>query len=316
MIPRLFLTLVLLLLTAAPCLALEATIKSRAEVDQATVTLGDICDFSAETELTRALASQIVSPAPEPGQSSSLDARQIIARLAREHGPIEEVYWKGSAEVVVERSAQLITPQRIQEIIDEYLVSQRDRLPRAEIAFKPDSLPLPFALPTGELAWEVLPSSSGIIGSSRFSIIFTVDGRVRHNLSVRGRTEAIAPVVVARKRLRYGEIITPEMVDLAPRDLSEITNYLTDPEQAVGCVVKRALTSGAALDSDAVERPPVVHRGELVKIVISHHGLIVTATGIAKSNGRKDEIIRVQNTSSNKLIFCRVHAPGLVEVSI
>ncbi len=29
---------------------------------------------------------------------------------------------------------------------------------------------------------------------------------------------------------------------------------------------------------------------------------------------KKNQIIRVQNSSSNKLIYCRVAAPGLVEV--
>ena len=123
-------------------------------------------------------------------------------------------------------------------------------------------------------------------------------------------------VVVTSRKLKYGQIVTGDSITLAPRDISHLENYVDDPALVVGSLVKRTLNEGTVVDFDAIEQPPVVQRGELVKIVISHNGLLLTANGIARSDGRKDEIIKVKNTSSNKLVYCRVHAPGIVEVKL
>ena len=309
-------TIFLLLSISCPSYGLDIIFSSQADISGPTTTLGDIAVLSDDTELARALSSQIVGQSPRPGQLTSFDSRQVISSIIKDNGPLDSVFWKGASNVQVKRKAITITPGKILEIIADYIADNQARLPQSTINFKPESLPIPFPLPTGNLTWNVIPSNPGIIGSTRFTIIFEVDDRVRKNYSIRGHTEAIAPVVVAKRRLKYGDIITPDAVGLASRDISRINHYILDPDIVIGSSIKRALKSGAPVDGDSFEQPPVVRRGEFVKIIVNHSGLVLTATGIAKKNGKKNEIIRVKNTSSNKLIFCRVHAPGLVEVKI
>ena len=49
-------------------------------------------------------------------------------------------------------------------------------------------------------------------------------------------------------------------------------------------------------------------------MVINHGSMHLSTVGIARNNGRQDQMIRVQNINSNKIVYCRVAAPGLVEV--
>ncbi len=42
--------------------------------------------------------------------------------------------------------------------------------------------------------------------------------------------------------------------------------------------------------------------------------MLLTATGLAHSDGKIDDLIRVQNLNSNKVVFGRVAGPGIVEV--
>lgn len=298
---------------AAP---LEVTFKQAAEVDGDAITIGDIATLSGESPLADSLAGQIVEQSPDPGRSIALDARTIINRLVRQNASLLSVLWQGAATVNVSRSFVTVSSEQILTAIDDFLEANRHRLPQADIRFIPDSPPLPINLPTGETSWQVIPSSPAIIGSSRFSLIYNVDGRVRKNFSVLGRVEAIAPVVIATKTLKYDEIISDDAVSVEPRDLGQIANPTGVTELVVGSVVKRTIPSGAAIDTTAIEQPPVVRKGELVKIFVTHKRMVLTATGIAKSDGRKDEMIRVQNSSSNKLIYCRVNAPGVVEVTL
>lgn len=316
MIIKIFLTLLTILAVTAEACALDVNFLTQAEVAASEITLGDIAEFSEKSQLSEALSTIIICRSPEPGEVTGLDARQVITSLLKEHGPMNAVFWKGSSGISVKRLSQTITHNQVIAVIKQYIDDNLHRLPKAKIAFKPDSLPLPFLLPTGRLSWEVIPSSPRIIGSSRFAVIIRVDGRVEKNFSVRGHTEAIMPVVVTARRLKYGEIVTADSIALAPRDISRFESYIDTPGLVVGSLIKRTLNEGAVVDIEAIEQPPVVQRGELVKIVISHNGLLLTANGIARTDGRKDEIIKVKNTSSNKLVYCRVHAPGIVEVKL
>ena len=315
MLIRILFTLVLLWST--PCLALDITFIQSGSVSKDTVLLSDITNASEKTPLSKALGSQIVGKSPDPGLASVLDAREIIKKIEKSHNSkLRGVIWKGSPLITVTRESETITTEQIQKIIDDYIADNNHRFPDVEITFIPESLPLPFEIHTGTLSWDVIPSSPEIIGSSRFSIIFKVDNKVRKNFSVRGHTKAITAVVTAARRIKYGEIITPENVSVADRDISMAQSYSKTLSEVIGSVVKRNIKQGSVIGPDAVEQPHVVKKGELVKIVVNHSGLVLTATGIAKSNGRLDEVIRVKNTNSNKLIYCRVQAPGLVEVRI
>ena len=308
---------ILALLWASPGLALDITFLQSSSVSNDTVLLSDITNTSEQTPLSRALGSQIVGASPEPGTLTVLDAREIILKIEKSHNSrLKDVIWKGSPLITVTRKSVTITSEMIQEMIDDYIAENIKRLPDAEITFIPESLPLPFEIQTGPLSWDIIPSSPEIIGSSRFSVILKVDNKVRKNFSVRGQTKAITSVVTARSRLKYGDIITPEMVEIAERDISSVQSYSRSASEVIGSVVKRNIQEGSVIGPDLVELPPVIEKGELVRIVVNHGGLVLTATGIAKSDGHLDETIRVKNTDSNKLIYCRVQAPGLVEVRL
>jgi flagella basal body P-ring formation protein FlgA len=308
---------ILVLLWSTPCLALDITFIESSSVNKDTVLLSDVTNVSEETPLSKALQSQIVGTSPDPGLVSVLDAREIIKKIEKSHNSkLSGVFWKGSPLISVTRESVTITSEKIQEIIDDYITENSHRLPDAEISFIPDSLPLPFEIQTGSLSWDIIPSSPGVISSSRFSIIFKVDNKVRKNFSVKGHTKAITSVVTATRRLRYGDIITAEMVTIGDRDISTLKSYSRSASEVIGSVVKRNIQEGSIIGPEHTELPPVIKKGELVRIVVNHSGLVLTATGIAKSDGHIDEVIRVKNTDSNKLIYCRVQAPGLVEVRL
>ena len=305
-----------IVLQAVSALALDITFKPAAEVNLDSIYLSDIVEMSDKSQLSAALSTQLVCPSPLPGQTTHLDARAVIGQVEKRNGYIAEISWQGSATVIVTRRSISIGPEKISSIINEFIEQKRYLLPKAEIRFIPESFPIPFHLPTGKLSYDVVPSSPAIIGSSRFSIIFKVDNRVRKNISIKGHTEALAPVVVAKRDLKYGSHVTADALAIATRDLSDVDAYALQISDVAGSIVKRAIKSGSVIDTTAIEEPPVIQRGEPVRIVINHRGLLLTATGIAKADGRKDEIIRVRNSNSNKLIYCRVQAPGLVEVSL
>lgn len=296
--------------------ALEITFNPSGSVDDSVIRLGDIVSFDEETEMARALATLTVGQAPSPGEKSSLRSLSIKEYLVSSQSLPQDIRWIGSPTVTVLRRGVTVGAERIQKIIAEYIKKNKLNLPEAEIRFVPSSLPLPFTLPTGDLTHEVIPSNPGILDSSRFSIIFRVDDNVVKNMSVRGKIEALADVVVSIGPLKKGQILRPQHLSTAVMDISSISNPGLDLDNFIGKKLNRSLRAGTPVLLSMVEALPVVQRGERVKIVINSGSLHLTATGLAHSDGILDQMIRVQNINSNKIIHCRVAAPGLVEVML
>lgn len=296
--------------------ALEIAFHQRAEVTTDYITLGDIVSFDTTNRLTDALASQVVSTSPQAGENIILNSLQIKKLIHRKTQLSRHTIWTGSPTVTVFRQGQQITPQQLIEAITDYLEANKHDLPRAEIHFQPRSLPIPFMLPKGKLAIEVIPSNPTILKSSRFSLIFRVDDKVRKNISIQGDLKALAPVVTATSSLRRGTILSHDNTTESLKDLTGYENPVTDQGLVLGKRLKRAVRAHGVIEASDVEIPPLVRRGQYVKIIVSHGKLHITATGIANADGKLNEVIRVRNASSDKLIRGRVTAPGIVEVMI
>ena len=296
--------------------ALEITFKANSSVDDSVIRLGDIVNFNEKTEMTMALATLIVEQAPAPGEKSSLRSQNIKDYLVSSQSLSQGIQWKGSPTIDILRKGIYIGPEKIQTFIAEYLQDNHNNLPDAEIRFIPTSLPLPFTLPTGDLSHEILPSKPGILGSSRLSIIFRVNDKVVKNMSIRGKIEALAEVVVSTSPLKRRQILRPEHLTTTVIDISSKGNQVLELEDLIGKKLKKSVRTGSPIQLSMIETPPVVKRGERVKIVINSGSLHLSATGIARSDGIQDQMIRVQNINSNKIVHCRVAAPGLVEVML
>ncbi len=314
MATRLFFIILLLLGLYRTTGATEIIFKQTAEVGDDSVRLGDVALFDEKTPLTEALATLTVGQAPPPGETVVLRAQAIQHILLVGKAVPEDFSWSGSPAITVRRLATTVDPERIMAAIADFIREQQKNLPEATVKFTPASLPLPFHLPTGDLAIEVIPSNPGILGSSRFSLIFRVNDQVVKNMSVRGKVEATANIVVAAQAMPKGSILKPEMLALASADISELPAPQFDPNDLVGKLLTRNLKAGTPVLAGMVESLPVVRRGEKVRMVLTSGALHLTATGFAHSDGRQDETIQVQNLNSNKLVYCRVAAPGVVEV--
>ncbi|TKB25817.1 flagellar basal body P-ring formation protein FlgA [Desulfopila sp. IMCC35006] len=296
--------------------ALEITFKPNSSVDDSVIRLGDIVSFDQQTEMAKALATQQIGQAPAPGETITLSSISIKDHIAASQTLPQDIQWTGSPTVAILRSGIDIGPERIQTIIADYIKKNQNDLPEAEIRFVPESLPLPFTLPTGDLSYDVTPSNPAILGSSRFSIIFRVNDTVVKNMSVRGKIEALAQVVVCAGNLNRGEILRPQHLKTALMDISAIENPCFEPNDLIGQKLQRSLRAGSPVLLSMVETLPIVRRGERVKIVINSGPLHLSATGLANSDGALNEMIRVRNINSNKMVYCRVAAPGLVEVML
>lgn len=308
-------TIILSLVSVSAGYGLEIEIKDFALVEDQTVLLGDIADLTPYTETAAQLADQELFRAPEPGKSTSFRVADIRRYVDRAVADPDALSWTGSDRVMVERTAVTIGPEQITTAIENFLSQNRGYIPQAEIRIRKLSLPAPFDLPAGDLDIEIIPSDPSVFKSSRFTLIFRVNGRVEKNIAVRAELEAMAPIVMAAADLHRGSILSDADITIAQYDLTSLRDTVfSTHEEVIGQRLKRSLRQGMPIHSGLVEIPAMIERGDLVTIIANKGPLTISAKGIAVSDGRKNEQIQIRNTTSQKLIQCRVNSPGLVIV--
>ncbi|MBW2187254.1 MAG: flagellar basal body P-ring formation protein FlgA, partial [Deltaproteobacteria bacterium] len=76
----------------------------------------------------------------------------------------------------------------------------------------------------------------------------------------------------------------------------------------------RSMRTGQIVERKNIEFPPVIKKGDFVRIIAQRGSMVITASGVARQDGRQNEVIRVQNSSSQKEVRGRVVGPSQVRV--
>lgn len=291
--------------------AQNISLKSRAVVRSSQITLGMIADLSPASQQ---LANKRIARAPAPAKAVVLKRGQIEKILRQNSVDISTLTWSGSKIVNVVGASQKITSDDIQQQIDGFLRDAEFRLPHIIFEFIPHSLPDTIILPIGSLQVDVIPAVKTIIGSRSFALIYRVDGKTIKNLAVRGRLSANGEIVVVQQPLRRGAIISNADVDLVTLDISKVRYPLFDLIDVVGKRVARSMRSGQIVERKNIEFPPVIKKGDFVRIIAQRGSMVITASGVAREDGRMNDVIRVQNSSSQKEVRGRVFGPSQVKV--
>jgi flagella basal body P-ring formation protein FlgA len=128
-------------------------------------------------------------------------------------------------------------------------------------------------------------------------------------------------VVVSSRALERGHVITASDLYVDRQDVTDLTEYCSDPNEMVGLAMKRSVRALQPLrmnDLDAVARTEssvLVKRRDQVKMVARVGAVSVSAMGEALQDGRLGETIRLRNIETNSNVQARVTRAGEVEIS-
>lgn len=112
-----------------------------------------------------------------------------------------------------------------------------------------------------------------------------------------------------------GEVLNNGMVRFEKRDVSRLgSTYLSNIDQLLGYRFRRSSTEGKMLQPKMFEVPLLVERGSQVNIIAKTSALSVRMKGEALADGSLGKIIRVKNSSSNRVLQGEVIAKGTVKI--
>lgn len=120
-------------------------------------------------------------------------------------------------------------------------------------------------------------------------------------------------VCVTNQKFNRHHEINQSDVRFELRDVSNLfSNPIRNLKNCLGKRTKRVVSGNRMLTEDMIEFPPMIERGNMVKIILQHRNLEIVTTGIARQDGWKGDIIRVRQNSGNHIIQCVVKSGNLV----
>ena len=129
--------------------------------------------------------------------------------------------------------------------------------------------------------------------------------------------EGERPVVVAGRALRPGTRLTRDDLEVEMRPLSELgAHTVDDASSLIGQRMRRAVARGAVMQRGFAEEPPLVERGQRVKIRVASGALRIEMVGVAKQEGRAGEWIRATNERSQREVIGRLAKDGTIHVDL
>jgi len=133
----------------------------------------------------------------------------------------------------------------------------------------------------------------------------------RYEYIVRARVTAM--VAIAAAPVAANEALTDAQVTIERRDISNIADPISSPDEAVGQMSRRMLRPGDILRSGQLSSPVLVKRGDAVVMIARREGIEVSTAGEALDAGARGAVVRVRNAGSGQVVRMRVSGQGTVE---
>jgi flagella basal body P-ring formation protein FlgA len=199
---------------------------------------------------------------------------------------------------------------KVQEAATTTLSKQSESAAYIEPKFEVEVVKTSRPLPSCPAAVTVETVDARSPSRMRFVAVCGASPGWRYEFVVRAKISA--KVVIAATDLMPGKFLSPSDVLLERHDISGIPDSFSDLTAIEGMSTRRSVRAGDVLRQNMLVAPPLVKRGEQVRIVARREQIEVSMSGEALDTGARGASVRVRN-SSGTIIRARVTDAGTVE---
>ena len=173
---------------------------------------------------------------------------------------------------------------------------------------------------------EELPSAASVrlevsgrpnedfIDYSTFVVGFYSGGVLLKERSVSVTMEVLTDVTLSARPLARHYILASGDLTVQKRWLKNIPANLAVLKDSLGKALTMSVGANREITKNMLKEPALVKRGKPVRIVFDNDVLRVAVMGVSEEEGRKDQIIRVKNLASNRVIYAKVAGGDTVRV--
>ncbi|MCX7822991.1 MAG: flagellar basal body P-ring formation chaperone FlgA [Syntrophobacterales bacterium] len=283
-------------------------VKDYVEVSRGGVYLSDIINpASIPSDWVDHFSSIYIGEAPQVGEVKYVQVellRSYLKKIVEGNGQsFDRVEVIIPSEIVVTRKSTNIPKEEIEQAFRDYVIKHISwNSENIEIKnIKLSGLPV---VPVGERVIKVTSESQELTGGNvTLNFQITVDGRPVQSFNVTGLVDLYDNVFHVVKDITRGSILQPQDIVIKRAKVTDDPKgYAKRELDALGKKVLKDFSAGEPLRLSYLDNPVVINKGDIVKLVVSKPGLVLTAKGEAKSDGRIGDRVKVMNISSKRII--------------
>lgn len=299
---------------AEPC-PVMVQVRATVQVMGNDIYLKDIAEITAPAGLIEKAGAIRLGPSPQPGKEKKILGRRLLSMVQAANVIPPDATIKIPESILIKRAFQSVPEDVLQQL---YHRSVGEMLEGAEFKVRRIKVCGTNQFPIGSLSFSVLKSGKQeVAGSLNLRVQVKVNGETCGRLTLSGWVDRFAPVVCALREVTHHTVLTGADLILTTVNISTVSGeIITDMADALGKQTRMTLRAGTCLRTGMLTMPPLVQKGDLVKILAGSGRLKVSTMGIAKGSGRKGDQIKVENTVSNKIVVGRVTGKATVEVML
>jgi flagella basal body P-ring formation protein FlgA len=286
----------------------EIQLRSKGTVNDKIVRLKDVSDIShPDARIVDKLSRIKIAAAPQLGKKRWVTRRQVENGLIRSGIDRSQYRISGSGPASVKRPAAQVSAKRIRQAVKNYVL-QNAPWDANQLKIREIKISHGVTVSKGKLSLQVQsPKHTDWLGSVPMTVFVLVDGQIVKKVTVQATIEVWSDVVLAARPLGKYQIIEPENTRIDKMNLARVpSNAILNQNEVLGSRTNRNIAANSILRSDQIELPPIVKRGDLVQVIAESNRMKISIQALAKQNGAKGELIRVQNLKSKKTIYAQV----------
>lgn len=279
--------------------------KDTVSVEAREVKLKDIAQIVVSEKLdstkVESLREYVVVELPEIGIQKKIYGQDLVRSLKQ---IVSNLGYYIPDELGVVRIGRNLERREVGEAVTKYL---RNTTTGKEVKRVKGYTPSKIPADTEELVVSEINFEANI---ARVELTVLTSSEERHTVNAEVELEKFVKIPLVANGIVRGSKVTEEDLVMARVDLSRIPRgALTKPEQIINQIVTRNLRSGDYFSQQGLRGEYLVHKGKEVIAVVRQGSLHLELKGVALEDGSKDEIIKIRNPASNRIIYGKVVAP-------
>lgn len=288
-------------------------IKDKVTIPEKHMVLSDIAYVSCNNpSLLERISNISLGNTPWPGNVRRIERDTVTARLMDEAIDLKDVAYGSATASLVTVESITISGEEIIRKAKEYLLSKLSR-PESEIVIESDRPPMDKLLPANgdNIQWEISQIDANK-DRSNVQVIVRVSVNEKQYLKVPVffTIRTYGDIVVANKKMnRHGVLSTDDLV-VKRMETTKMTGTTFDNiEDLAGKRTIRQVLPGTPITAEMVDNPPLIKKGDFVKVSVQSGNLNIVTKGVAREDGFAGKGIRIKNIDSSKELY------GIVEDS-
>lgn len=172
-------------------------------------------------------------------------------------------------------------------------------------------------LPQGNISFDCkLPGGKKRVGRVYFLCLIKVAGITQKRIRLYADVKVAYNVYRPVRSLKLGHIIQPGDVELARIKSDQIMrNIISEEKDIFGHRLIRDLEEGEVLAAHMIQKVPLVKNGDRILIIVQKGPLRVTAPGVVRQNGFRNDTVRVENIQSRKILLGTVIDSKTIQIN-